>query len=152
MRYFSVHTVQKVPNQLNYSTNERFYSLLTVNRTPMSLHFYQIIIVGLAGFMIWQGGVQYFRQEGGQTFFKFSIRLIVWGGMAAIALFPTLSNDLATLIGIEGNINAVIMVGFILVFLMIFKLLSAIERVERQITSLTRREALDGIDKKTTQQ
>ncbi len=109
----------------------------------MSLHFYQIIIVGLAGFMIWQGGAQYFRQEGGQTFFKFSIRLIVWGGMAAIALFPTLSNDLATLIGIEGNINAVIMVGFILVFLMIFKLLSAIERVETQVTSLTRKETLE---------
>ncbi len=116
----------------------------------MQLHFYQIAIVILASFMIWQGGTHYFRQEGGQTFFKFSVRFVVWGGMALIALFPTLSNDLATLIGIEGNINAVIMVGFILVFLMIFKLLSAIERVEAHITSLTRKKALEDIDRRET--
>lgn len=108
----------------------------------MSLHFYQLVILGLTAFMIWQGGSQYLRKEGGQTFFKFSVRLIVWGGMAAIAVFPTLSNDLAGFIGIEGNVNAVIMVGFILVFLMIFKLLSAIERIETQVTSLTRKETL----------
>lgn len=114
----------------------------------MQIHFYQAVIVGIALFMIWQGGTQYFRQEGGQTFFKFSIRLVVWGGMATIALFPTLSNDLAAFIGIEGNVNAVIMVGFILVFLMIFKLLSAIERVEDQITFLTRKETLNEICKK----
>lgn len=114
----------------------------------MQIHFYQAVIVGIALFMIWQGGTQYLHQEGGQTFFKFSVRLVVWGGMATIALFPTLSNDLAAFIGIEGNVNAVIMVGFILVFLMIFKLLSAIERVEDQITFLTRKETLNEIRKK----
>jgi hypothetical protein len=117
----------------------------------MQLHFYQIVIAALASFMIYQGGAQYFRQEGGQTFFKFSVRLLVWGGMAAIALFPTLSNDLAEFIGIEGNINAVIMVGFILVFLMIFKLLSAIERIERQVTSLTRKDSLNDLTKNVSQ-
>lgn len=108
----------------------------------MQLHLYQIAIFALAAFMIWQGGSRFFRREGGQTLFKFSVRVIVWGGMAVIAIFPKLSNNLAEFIGIEGNINAVIMVGFILVFLMIFKLLSAIERVEEQVTSLTRKDSL----------
>ena len=113
-----------------------------------SFHLYQIAIVALAAFMISQGGGQYLRHERGQTFFKFSIRLVVWGGMAAIALFPTLSNNLAELIGIEGNINAIIMIGFVLVFLMIFKLLSATERLEEQVTSLTRKETLENLDDK----
>lgn len=111
----------------------------------LSLHFYQIAIFALAAFMIWQGSKQYFRHEGGQTLFKFFVRIIVWGGMSAIAIFPKLSNDLAAFIGIEGNINAVVIVGFVLVFLMIFKLLSAIETLERQITILTRKDATDAL-------
>lgn len=116
----------------------------------VSFHFYQIAILALAGFMIWQGGAKYFRHEGGQTFFKFSIRILVWGGMSAVAIFPKLSNNLAHVIGIEGNINAVIMVGFVLVFLMIFKLLSAIEHLEEQITTLTRKESLDQLKQENT--
>ncbi|MGB2791675.1 MAG: DUF2304 domain-containing protein [Candidatus Moraniibacteriota bacterium] len=116
--------------------------------TIFSIHFYQAAIFALSAFMIWQGGKQYFRREGGQTLFKFSVRVIVWGGMSVIAIFPKLSNDLAQFIGIEGNINAVIMVGFVLVFLMIFKLLSAIETLERQITILTRKDALTEINLK----
>lgn len=108
----------------------------------MSLKLYQFVIIVLASFMIWQSGKKYLKHEGGQTFLKFLVRFIVWGGMAVIAIWPNLSNDIATFIGIEGNINAVILVGFIIVFLMIFKLLSAIESLERQITSLTREETL----------
>ena len=118
--------------------------------TPLSLHFYQVAISLLATSMIWQGGMRYFRHEKGQTLFKFSIRIIVWGGMSAIAIFPKLSNNLAHVIGIEGNINAVIMVGFVLVFLMIFKLLSAIEHLEEQITTLTRKESLDQLKQENT--
>lgn len=118
--------------------------------TPLSLHFYQVAISLLAASMIWQGGMRYFRHEKGQTLFKFSIRIIVWGGMSAVAIFPKLSNNLAHVIGIEGNINAVIMVGFVLVFLMIFKLLSAIERLEEQITTLTRKESLDQLKQENT--
>lgn len=108
----------------------------------MDLQLYQVIILGLAVFMIYQGGKKYLKHEGGQAFAKFAVRVIVWGGMAAIAVYPNLSNQVAHYIGIEGNINAVILVGFILVFLIIFKLLSAIESLEQQITSLTRKETL----------
>lgn len=109
----------------------------------MSLHLYQIVILILAAFMIYQGGKKFLRHEGGQTILKLLVRIIVWGGMAGIAAFPGLSTQVAAIIGIEGNINAVVLVGFILIFLMIFKLLSAIEGLERQITSLTRKEAIE---------
>lgn len=108
----------------------------------MSLQLYQAVILALAAFMIFQGGKKYLTHEDSQTFLKFAVRVIVWGGMAAIAVYPNLSNQVAGFIGIEGNINAVILVGFILVFLMIFKILSAVETLEQQITSLTRKKAL----------
>lgn len=108
----------------------------------MSLALYQVVIAVLAIFMIGQGIKNFIQHESGQTFVKLAVRVIVWGGMAAIAIWPNLSNDVALWIGIAGNINAVILVGFILVFLMVFKLLSAIERLEQQLTALTRQETL----------
>lgn len=106
------------------------------------LKFYQIVILFIAVFMIYGGVERFIRHQSGQTLLKLGARLFVWGGMAIVVIFPKLSNTLASLIGIEGNINAVILTGFILVFLMIFKLLSAIERLEQQMTVLTRNESL----------
>ena len=111
----------------------------------MSLHLYQIVLLALAAFMIFQGGKKYFEKENNQTFIKFLVRVIVWGGMAAIAAFPNLSNQVASVIGIEGNINAVVLVGFILIFLIVFKLLSAIETLEQQISLLVRKDAIAGL-------
>lgn len=106
------------------------------------LKFYQIAILFITVFMIYEGVEKFIRHRSGQTFLKLGARILVWGGMAIVVLFPAITNTVASLIGIEGNVNAVILTGFILVFLMIFKLLSAIERLEQQITLLTRNEAL----------
>jgi hypothetical protein len=67
--------------------------------------------------------------------------------MALIATFPKITNSIAEIIGIEGNINAVILIGFLLIFLMIFKLLSAIERLEQQVSEVTRTESLKKLKK-----
>ena len=112
----------------------------------MELKLYQIVIGIIAIFMIHQGGKDYFRGGNNQTFLKFFVRVIVWGGMTAIVIFPSLTNLAASIIGIQDNVNAGILAGFILVFLMIFKLLSAIERLEQQISLLTRKDALREIE------
>lgn len=108
----------------------------------MDLALYQIIVILFAIIMIGKGIQSYVSHESGQTFLKLFVRLVVWGGMALLVLFPRISNNLAQILGIEGNINAVILAGFFMVFLLIFKLLSAIEKLEQQITFLTRKEAL----------
>lgn len=115
---------------------------------PSSLQPYQVVILILAGFMLYQGISNFLKGKDHQTILKLGVRIIVWGGMVTIVLFPDFSNILANIIGIEGNINAVILTGFILVFLMIFKLLAAIERLEQQITILTRKDTLSEIDRK----
>ena len=116
----------------------------------MTIHIYQVVVAAVSAYMIFSGAKNFIRGKRGQTFLKFFVRLIVWGGMAVIALFPDLSNFFASFIGMKGNINAVILTAFLLIFLLIFKLLSAIERLEQNISELTRKESLkslNGVDK-----
>lgn len=111
----------------------------------MKIHIYQIIVVAISAIMIFLGTRDFFRGKSGQTLLKLSVRIFVWGGMSVIALFPEITNLLANLVGLQGNINAVILTGFLLIFLIIFKLLSAIERLEQNISELTRKESLEKI-------
>lgn len=113
----------------------------------MSFHIYQIIIIFISVFMIYQGISNYIKGKNGQTIYKLLLRIIIWGGMSLIAMIPNILNILAKTLGIIDNINAVILTGFLLVFLMIFKLLSAIEKLEQQISEITRKEALKEIKK-----
>lgn len=108
----------------------------------MKFQLYQVVIVGISSVMLFQGIKDFVRRETGQTFLKLLIRLIVWGGMALVAIYPDFTTLMARVIGIEDNVNAVILTGFLLVFLIIFKLLSAIEKIEQNISELTRKDAL----------
>ena len=113
----------------------------------MPVHIYQIIVVGVSVFMIFQGAKNFIQGKSGQTFLKVLVRIMVWGGMSIIAMFPGATNILAEVVGLKGNINAVILSGFLLIFLMIFKLLSAIERLEQGLSEVTRKDALKEIEK-----
>ena len=108
----------------------------------MKIHIYQVIIVAISSVMLFQGVKEFFRHEAGQTFLKLVVRLIVWGGMVLVAIYPNVTIIFARFLGIEGTINAVILTGFLLVFLIIFKLLSTIEKIEQNISELTRQETL----------
>ena len=118
----------------------------------MRIQLYQIVIVGISSVMLFQGAKEFFKRESGQTFLKFLVRVIVWGGMGIVAVYPNSTEIVARLLGIEQNINAVIITGFLLVFLIIFKLLSAIEKIEQNISELTRKEALSHLPDQVTQQ
>ncbi|HSX24377.1 MAG TPA: DUF2304 domain-containing protein [Candidatus Andersenbacteria bacterium] len=111
-------------------------------------HLYQLIVSGIAVLMIVQGAIKYFTRGESQSFLKFFVRLFIWGGMAIVALFPQITNTLASFVGLEGNINAVILTAFLLVFLMIFKILSVVERIEQNISTLTRNDALSNLPPK----
>lgn len=111
----------------------------------MKIHLYQIVIICISSVMLFQGVREFLKRETGQTPLKLAVRVIVWGGMALVAVYPNSTMIVAKFIGIEGNINAVILTGFLLVFLLIFKLLSAIEKIEQNISELTRKEALSHI-------
>ena len=107
-----------------------------------NIHLYQIVVVTISSVMLFQGIKDFVKREVGQTVLKLLVRLMVWGGMALVAVYPNFTYYLSRIIGIEDNITAVIVTGFLFVFLLIFKLLSAIEKMEQNISELTRQESL----------
>ena len=109
----------------------------------MKIHLYQVVVVAISSVMIFQGIKEFAKREAGQTLLKLLVRLGVWGGMALIAVYPNFTYQISKIIGIEDNINAVILTGFLFVFLIIFKLLSAIEKLEQNISEITRKESLN---------
>jgi len=115
----------------------------------MELHLYQILVSIIAILMIYQGIANFVKGKRSQSFLKLFTRIIIWGGMALIAIFPDFTKILAEIIGMKGNVNAVILTGFIFIFLIIFKLLSAIERLEQNVSELTRKDSLKNIEKKS---
>ncbi|BHH82706.1 DUF2304 family protein [Desulforhopalus sp. 52FAK] len=112
----------------------------------MKIQVYQVVILGISSVMIFQGLKEFFKREAGQTVLKLMVRLIVWGGMGVIAAYPNSTIVVAKYLGVVDNINAVILTGFLLVFLLIFKLLSAIEKIEQNVSELTRKESLSHLD------
>lgn len=118
----------------------------------MKIQIYQIIVIIVSAVMLFQGTRDFLKRESGQTLLKFSARIIVWGGMGAVAIYPNFTRLVARVMGIEENMNAVMIIGFVLIFLLIFKLLSAIEKIEQNISELTRKEALRDLDKKIGQE
>jgi hypothetical protein len=109
----------------------------------MKIHLYQVVVVAISSVMLFQGIKEFAKRETGQTVLKLLTRLFVWGGMALIAVYPDFTWYLSKIIGIEDNINAVMLTGFLFVFLILFKLLSAIEKLEQNISEITRKEALN---------
>jgi len=107
-----------------------------------NIHLYQVVVVMISSVMLFQGIKEFVKRETGQTLLKLLVRVAVWGGMAVIAIYPDVTYTLSRIVGIVDNITAVIVTGFLFVFLIIFKLLSAIEKLEQNVSELTRRESL----------
>ncbi|CAK8715776.1 hypothetical protein H206_01520 [Candidatus Electrothrix aarhusensis] len=114
----------------------------------MKIHLYQVIVVGISSVMLYLGIKEFINRETGQTLLKLSVRLAVWGGMGLIAVYPDFTLVIARIMGVVDNFNAVVLMGFLMVFLMLFKLLSAIEKIEQNVSEITRKEALHAAHKR----
>jgi len=69
---------------------------------------------------------------------------VFWATVIVLAIIPNpVSFKIATLLGFKSNINAVIFVALGWLFLLVFYLSSTIDRLERQMTELVRKIALD---------
>jgi len=112
----------------------------------MNIQLYQIGVLTLSAVMLFFSIRGFIIREPGQTLFKFLVRLAVWGGLGVIAIYPNLTRVIAHIMGFEDNINAVILIGFLFTLLVIFKMLSAIDKIEQNVSELTRKIALKDLD------
>ncbi len=109
------------------------------------MSIYRIILAALSVFQIADRLVRFMRRERYQSLVKLVTVLAVWGSVFYIAVFPDSWRRLSDRIGLGADTDMLVLTGFIVVFLIMFRMLSIIEKIERNITALVRREALQDL-------
>lgn len=108
---------------------------------------YQILLGFISAIFLFGSLLKYFSKERNQSFFKFFASIAIWGSLFSFALFPEVAYIISEKIGLGENLNTLIFIGFVIVFIAIFKLLSIVERLERNISEIVRKEALSRLER-----
>ena len=112
----------------------------------MDIPFVRIALVSVSALFLVDGIHKFFKREERQTLFKLLSYLAIWGSILTLGLFPRASHAVSQFLGFGENLNTLIFLGFTVVFFAIFKLLNAVERLERNISEVVRREALEKLE------
>lgn len=99
----------------------------------------------IAGVFIFSTFVKFMKRENRQTIFKLLATSFVWISIALFALFPAATHLISERLGFGESLNTLIFIGFVIVFVILFKIINMIERTERNISEIVRKEALDKI-------
>jgi len=106
------------------------------------LEVYQFIAPALSIYYIYRIAVELRLRR--KFIFTNVIWLGFWAVIAVLAIVPhEFSTQLANLLGIKSNINAIIFVSLAFVIVLAFYLSAKIETMDRKITDLVRQLALD---------
>jgi hypothetical protein len=108
---------------------------------------FQLLFAAIA-FGFWLNALlKFFRRERSQTIFKFLANSLVWFGIIIFSLFPKATHTISVQLGFGESLNTFIFIGFVIVFIILFKIINMIERTERHISEIVRKEALSKISK-----
>lgn len=108
-------------------------------------NIYQIVIALVSLAMIFTRSAKLIKGESSQTFLKFFMTVFVWSGVLFFSLFPDLAQLISKKLGMGDSLNTLIFSAFVVIFLILFKILNIIEKIERNISGLVREEALKSI-------
>jgi len=114
----------------------------------INISAYQIILSLVALLFLINGTVRFMKKEKTHSFFKFQATLVIWGSILFIGLLPQFAHSISQKFGMGENLNTLIFTGFVVIFMVIYKLLNIIEKLERNISELVRKEALSKLDKR----
>lgn len=70
--------------------------------------------------------------------------LVIWLGVAFVVWLPDFTFNIAKLLNVHRGIDAVVYISIVILFYLLFRVLLKIERVERKIEKLIRKESLRG--------
>jgi len=112
-----------------------------------NITIYQVIVAAVAFGIIVNRSVRFARREKAQSIFKYLTVVFVWGMIGSIALFPSIAHWIRRQFGFGQNFNTMIFIAFVILFVLFFRVLAIIEKIESQITEIVRKEALKNIER-----
>jgi hypothetical protein len=113
----------------------------------LQLSIARLALVAVSALFLVNGVIRFFRREERQTLFKLLSYLAIWGSILTLSLFPNVGHAVSQRLGFGENLNTLIFFGFVVAFVAIFKLVHAVERLERNISEVVRREALEKLER-----
>jgi len=116
------------------------------------MHFtiYQIVLAFIAAFVVIQRTIRFFLGGQSQSVLKYCTIVLIWGMIGAVALFPSIAHSIRITFGFGENFNTMIFIAFVVLFVLFFKILAIIEKIESQLTEIVREESLKKIKKNRT--
>lgn len=108
----------------------------------------QILALLFVLWMVYFSYLHFRRRE--FTIYEFLFWMIVWAGLAFIAIFPHRINFLLKTFSISRTFDFVVVVGISILFGLMFRNYVLLRRMERRIEDLVRRQSLTGSEEKTS--
>ncbi|MFW6014548.1 MAG: DUF2304 domain-containing protein [Candidatus Nanoarchaeia archaeon] len=99
----------------------------------------QILVIIFALFAISRSYIR--LRDGGESVYEFIFWMIVWAGIVVIVLFPSLTSIPAKVFNIQRGIDVFIYLGMIILFYSVYRIYAKIEKLEQELTKLTRKMA-----------
>ena len=112
---------------------------------PAGPSIYQLLLAAIALTFFASGALRFFGGAYRQTLFRLLLGSSLWAAVLVFSLFPRASHVVSQWFGFGENLNTLIFIGFVLVFMALFKLVGAVERLEQSVTEIVRKEALRGL-------
>jgi len=111
----------------------------------LKLEIYQWLAPLIGLYFIYRTISQYIKKK--RTIVAAVVWILFWVSIITLAIIPNqVTNKIASILGFKSNVTAIIFVAIGLLFLFIFYLSSAIEKLENQLTELVRKIAIDEHD------
>lgn len=112
------------------------------------ISFFQLAIAIISLLFIFNKIRNFLKKEKSQTLLKLIFTLFIWGSIFVFSIFPNSTHILSEKLGLGENLNTLIFIGFLITYMVIFKIINIIERIERNISEIVRKEALSKLNNK----
>lgn len=103
----------------------------------------QFLIIAFALWALTKTIIQF--KKGALTLAWLLFWILFWAAAGVVAILPQTTDTLAQLVGVGRGADFVIYVSLIVLFYLVFRVYVKIEGVEREITELVRKLAIDEI-------
>ncbi|MCX6751894.1 MAG: DUF2304 domain-containing protein [Candidatus Nomurabacteria bacterium] len=108
------------------------------------ISIYKIILGLLSIYFIIEKIWRFYKKK--QSLFKSFLMVVIWSFVFLFSFFPDITHAISKYLGLGENLNTLIFLGFVVIFLFIFHLLDDIEKLESDISEIVRKEALRGLN------